>query len=120
MSFTTKILMFLDPTRYPVLDTKIGRLAVACDFPPLAGIIAPDGNAVPINPTTARAYEKWACWCRGIAELVNELRASPRHDLRTVDVERALFTLAGDTDGDDEADRACALLQGPAGWTFDC
>lgn len=116
MSFTTKILMFLDPTLYPVLDTRIGRLAVACNFPPLLEIVAPDGDAIPINQTTARAYEKWACWCREIAELVNGLRVSRRHDLRAVDVERALFTLAGN---DDDAGKACAILRGPEGWTLD-
>ena len=120
MSFTTKIMMFLSPETHPVLDKKIALIARKCDFPPLSDILAPGDGFIPIGEATAAAYETWACWCREIATLVNALRASPRHDLRAVDVERALFTLAGDTDGNDEAGRACTLLQGPAGWTFDC
>lgn len=116
MSFTTKIMMFLSPETHPVLDKKIALIARRCNFLPLLDILAPGNGYIPINQATAAAYEKWACWCRKIATLVNETRASPRHDLRAVDVERALFTLARDNEN---KDAACALLQGPEGWTFD-
>ena len=42
MSFTTKILMFLDPDSYPVLDLRIAKAyANRPDFPPLQGLRDP-------------------------------------------------------------------------------
>lgn len=117
MSFTTKILMFLNPARYPVLDKKIARIARNCDFLPLSNILAAGDHHVPMNQHAVAAYERWACWCREIANAVNDAPASRRRDLRAVDVERALFTLA---DADDHEEHACTLLKGPEGWSVDC
>ena len=85
--------MFLDPTRFPVLDLKIAKAFANGGFPPLAGL-GFDPSGIRITRSNANAYEDWARWCREIAGLVNEDPASPRRDLRAVDVERALFTLA--------------------------
>ena len=117
MSFTSKVLMFLDPKTCPVLDLKIARtFARNAYFSPLENLTF--GTSIPITRRNADAYRRWACWCSRIAEAVNKEPASPRRDLRAVDVERALFTLAGDTDDEDKAGTAYALLQGPEGWTF--
>ena len=115
MSFATKILMFLDP-RFPVLDLKVARAFANGGFAPLEGLRF-DKSGIRITSSNANAYEHWARWCGEIARLANEEPASPRRSLRAVDVERALFTLAGKPDHEDQAR---TLLEGPEGWTFDC
>ena len=92
MSFTTKILMFLDPDSYPVLDLRIAKAyANRPEFPPLQGLTI--RTSISITAGNQTCYEKFARWARRIAALVNATSGSPRHDLRAVDVERALFTL---------------------------
>ena len=114
ISFASKVLMFLDPTRFPVLDLKIARAFANGGFPPLAGLgFGPGG--IPITRRNANAYGGWARWCGSVAGLVNEEPASPRRDLRAVDVERALFTLADSG----AMDQAGTLLRGPEGAAFD-
>ena len=106
MSFTTKILMFLDPNSYPVLDRKLAKAyAQHGGFPPLQDLKF--ATSIPITVKNGTCYERWACWCRSIAVRVNESSGSPRRDLRAVDVERALFVLA------DSGRMAQLLLQGP-------
>ncbi|MCY4077226.1 MAG: hypothetical protein OXH04_17535 [Acidobacteria bacterium] len=105
MSFATKILMFLDPEYYPVLDLKIARAFAAAEFPPLQGLTF--GTSVPITKANAIRYERWACWCRRIATRVNREAGQA---LRTADVERALFALADA----EQADNARDLLLGPS------
>ena len=53
-----------------------------------------NGKRIPITKNNATVYDTWVCWCREIARVGNETPESPRHDLRAVDVERALFILA--------------------------
>ena len=108
MSFTTKILMFLDPDSYPVLDLRIAKAyANRPDFPPLQGLRI--RTSIPITTRNRTCYVEFASWTRRIAARINATSASPRHDLRAVDIERALFTLA-DRRRDDEASR---LLEEP-------
>ena len=114
MSFVTKILMFLDP-RFPVLDMKVARAFANGSFAPLADLRF-DRGGIRLTGNNVRAYECWARWCREIAGLANEESPSPRRALRAVDVDRALFALAGKPDRDDQARK---LLEGPEGWTFD-
>ena len=112
VSFVSKILMFLAPTFYPVLDLKIANKVASPCFPPLQNL---KFTGIPINKDNATVYDTWACWCREIATEVNKALESPCHGVRAVDVERALFTLA-----DSQAtDNIRVLLAGPAGWTFD-
>ena len=114
ISFVSKILMVLDPTRYPVLDLKIANAFAKSSFLPLQNLTFAQGG-IRITERNATAYDTWACWCRDIATVVNEAPVSPCRGVRAVDVERALFTLA-----DSQAtDKARVLLDGPAGWTFD-
>ena len=92
-SFATKILMFLKPDSHPVLDLRIARAFAKCtEFQPLQGLTF--GTSISITTKNANCYERWAHWCRRIADQVNSSPSSPCHDLRAVDVERALFTLA--------------------------
>ena len=114
ISFVSKILMFLDPTRYPVLDLKIAEAFAKSSFLPLQNLTFAT-NGIPITERNATAYDAWACWCREIATVVNGAPVSPCCGVRAVDVERAIFTLA-----DSQAtDKARVLLDGPAGWTLD-
>ena len=107
-SFATKILMFLMPDSHPVLDLRIARaFAKRTEFQPLYELKF--GTSISITTKNANCYERWAHWCRRIADQVNSSPSSPCHDLRAVDVERALFTLA-DWWLDD---RARILLCGP-------
>ena len=116
MPFVSKILMFLGPKRYPVLDTKIAKAYANSFFAPLQDLTLYD-TTIPITKSNADVYDTWACWCRKIARVVNDSPQSPCNHFRAVDVERALFTLAG-LKNIDEAKKACALLKGPEGWTF--
>ena len=65
ISFVSKILMFLDPTRYPVLDLKIAKAFAKSSFLPLQNLTF--ATSIPITERNATAYDTWACWCREIA-----------------------------------------------------
>ena len=95
VAFASKVLMFLDPAHYPVLDKNIAKAyAKQPAFPPLQNLTFPtNATSIEITKQNAAVYDTWACWCREIARVVNESLGSPCH-VRTVDVERALFTLA--------------------------
>ena len=95
MSFVSKILMFLDPARYPVLDREIANAYANSFFAPLKDL-KKDNTSIPITGKNKNpdVYDEWACWCREIAKVVNESPESPCNHFRAVDVERALFTLA--------------------------
>ena len=96
MPFVSKILMFLDPARYPVLDTKIAKAYANSFSSPLQKLKfnpAKD-TSIRITKDNAAVYDTWACWCHEIASVVNDSPESPCNHFRAVDVERALFTLA--------------------------
>lgn len=108
MSFSSKVLMFMRPDRYPVLDLKIARFARR---EPAPSLDRPSGlsallnlklypTRIPLTESNMRAYREWAGWCRAIADDVS---------LRAVDVERAIFWCI-DQERETEARR---LLLGP-------
>ena len=109
MSFTTKILMFLDPSRFAVLDLKIALVAKQCGFPFMQELKIYTG--IPITRANAACYGRWASRCREIAAKVNGTPGARAENLRAVDVERAVFSLA-DLGRTDDAHR---LLAGPPG-----
>ena len=92
MSFTTKILMFLDPSRFAVLDLKIARVAKQCGFSSMQELRI--YTAIPITRANADCYGRWTSWCEGIAGRVNGMPGAPCRNLSAVDVERAVFSLA--------------------------
>ena len=107
MSFVTKIMMFLDPDRRPVLDTKIAEaFSQSPDFPPLQALAfrrkADFGKKadtqVRITGDNECAYNAWAAWCMRIAAWANAESEFPCRGIRAVDVERAVFTLAESRD----------------------
>ena len=99
MSFTSKILMFMYPDRYPVLDLKIARFARGetaqrPDRPSgLSALLRVKlySTRIPLTICNVRAYQEWADWCCGIADVVNGCSPSPGGALRAVDVERGIF-----------------------------
>lgn len=118
MSFVTKIIMFLDPDRQPVLDTKIAEaFSQSPDFTPLQALAfrrkADFGRKADTQVRITRhnecVYNEWAAWCTRVATWANAEPVSPCRGMRAVDVERAVFTLA------ESPDRAGAwrLLRGP-------
>ena len=110
MSFITKIIMFLDPAGYPVLDMKIAEaFSQSSGFAPLEGLVFRKRVDTTIRVTKMNecVYGKWASWCRDIAEHVNAGSGSSCAGVRAVDIERALFTLA------DRGPEAWRLLHGP-------
>ena len=114
MPFISKILMFLDPVNYPVLDTKIANAYANSFFLPLQNLKLygkEKNQRIEIAGDNPKTYDKWACWCRKIARVVNESPESPCNHFRAVDVERALFTLISSKETDKI--RARALLAGP-------
>lgn len=93
MSFTSKVLMFLSPDRYPVLDLKIAQFALASGFQVLDGLTfnsAKKPTTIPLNKNNMAIYGKWASWCAEIANAVSAI-ASKGDSVRAVDVERAIF-----------------------------
>ncbi len=144
VSFISKAVMFLCPSRYPVLDLNIARFTHSEGFPPLQYLSfnrkdPSKATAIPLNLSTRngqatgeltsqgkrneQCYENWASWCIGIADLVN---SETSQCLRAVDVERGIFQLVG-SEKDDipiwqrEENHAIArqLLNCPEGWTHE-
>ena len=88
VSMGSKVAMFIDSDKYPVLDSRIEEIARI--------------------ESSIQAYEKWASWCHEIAQKVNSCPNSSSKDLRAVDVERAIYHLA-----DSDKCEARLLLLGP-------
>ena len=58
VSFVSKILMFLDPARYPVLDLKIAKAFAKPSFLPLQNLTFTTGG-IRITERNATAYDTW-------------------------------------------------------------
>lgn len=87
MAFVSKIAMFLDPSRFPVLDSKIADLLVRMPIGhPVAGLTRYP-NSIPVTQHNAAVYDRWARACVQIAQTGN-LGSG-----RAVDAERAFFRL---------------------------
>ena len=120
-SLVSKVRMFLDPNKYPVLDMNLAEEFSQLDcFPPLEGLTFRKKKDFPkknkhetqirITKHNEEVYAKWALWCGGIARLVNCELSSV---LRAVDVERAIYQL----ECDGETSEAWRLLACPEGQT---
>lgn len=119
MSFASKVLMFMCPDRYPVLDLKIAHFAygVARREPGqsldratgLAALLKlkVDATTIRLTRNNILAYEEWADWCSNVAAAVNEVNAAPGGTLRAVDVERAIFWCI---DQEQKTEARCLLL----------
>ncbi|HYF92461.1 MAG TPA: hypothetical protein VD969_09435 [Symbiobacteriaceae bacterium] len=85
VSFLSKVRMFLDPTNYAVLDSKIAGVLTDPRIP-LGLKVYP--TAIPDTADNERAYARWCRLCRLLAQSALPAPA------RAVDVERAIFHLA--------------------------
>lgn len=87
MSFVSKVRMFLDPTRYAVLDRKLlslRSLPVPTIFQRIS--MGPSEQMIRISSANEQVYEAWCEQCRRLAQ--KHLRLG-----RAVDIERAIFYL---------------------------
>ena len=107
MSFTSKILMFLSPSKYPVLDRHIAKLRAVPGFPVLDGLTV--YTSIPLTQKNMEIYGKWAAWCAGVAGKVNAETPNEKDAIRAADVERAVFWRINK--GDEHG--ACQLIAGP-------
>ena len=68
MSLTSKLLMFLYPNRFPVLDGKLARFAKKHDCPILKDITI-SGTSIPLEKNKVfledniEIYKGWTSWC---------------------------------------------------------
>ena len=111
--FASKLLMFLDPEHYPILDSRIAKVYANSFFLPLNDLTfnPKNGSIQIIKSNNADVYGEWAYWCQRIAKLINGL-SEPSYQIRAVDVERALFTLA-DSLTTEDCIRRVQILAGP-------
>lgn len=112
MSFITKIMMFLDPGRYPVLDMKIANaFSQKPEFGPLEHLVfrKKTDTSIRITKNNRCVYNKWAAWCEEIATWANAQLLCP--SILAADVERAVFVWTKES----EQDRGMRLLRGPDG-----
>ena len=91
IAFISKLLMFIDPSVYVVLDNQIADFGASHAIDGLADLKTPTDTSIRSTSKTRSRYLKWASWCRQIAESVNSHPSSPCQGLRAVDVERAIY-----------------------------
>lgn len=88
-SFITKLRMFLDPTRYVVMDLNIARLKYARTPTLFRHLKWRRGDtSIRITKHNEGVYENWCEWCRRVAAM--NFASS---GIRAVDVERGIFRL---------------------------
>ncbi|HUI21581.1 MAG TPA: hypothetical protein VLZ74_11135 [Methylocella sp.] len=102
MSFASKVVMFMNPTRAAVYDSIISdklRKRHATEFRSL--YVTTAGNSPKLIAQQCERYERWCEWCSNTAQFLNRSAMKwtdwdgSKHDWRAVDVERAFFA-AGD------------------------
>lgn len=88
MSFLSKILMFLNPLYYCVLDTQITRLRTHNSQKALNSLsLGPNENQIRISTRNEKVYDYWRIECQSISATYY----AGKH--RVVDVERGFFNL---------------------------
>jgi hypothetical protein len=88
MSFISKVRMFLDPTRYVILDKKILEMYKTPSVTLLKAIsFGPKETQIRISDNNCRVYLSWCAKCVTISNIYYEGK------YRAVDVERGFFTL---------------------------
>jgi hypothetical protein len=88
MSFISKVLMFLDPAKYCVLDQKIALLRTQSSPKALNRLVfRPKDTQIRISRYNEAVYDKWRDECMAISSMY--FQAS----YRAVDIERGFFEL---------------------------
>ena len=97
MSFASKVVTFMNPSKAAVYDSRIRTFLSDCTCDRLRAM------AVPANAngqSQAHAYARWCAYCSEKALALNQARhkwkdwSGKQYAWRTVDIERACFTLA--------------------------
>lgn len=90
LAFATKLLMFLDPNRFVVLDAQLGKLQGVRANTVLASLRRRKGDGY-LSMTNANisTYVDWCKLCKRIA-------AHPEFQVRAVDVERGIYQMVKD------------------------
>lgn len=86
ISFISKILMFLDPRHYPVLDLQLASLAIPNGVRAIDRLVV--RTQIPISAHNTAAYDAWRMECLYISNTYFGGR------YRAVDIERGFFHLA--------------------------
>lgn len=88
VSFLSKVLMFLDPIEYCVLDKQITRLRTANSAKALNGLsFGPKEEQIRVSHRNEVVYHRWRHECLGISATYFE------NNYRAVDIERGFFHL---------------------------
>ena len=87
VSFISKILAFLNPDEYCVLDWQITKLAGASKERALSGLEGISGTQIRVTARNEAIYDGWRRECKVLSETYYKNR------YRAVDVERGFFAL---------------------------
>jgi len=87
MSFVSKLLMFLEPSRFVTLDLQLAKL-VELPGPNVLSHLTVYTTAIPITDHNSAVYTLWCDHCRDWAA-----KFPPCLGMRAADVERGIFSL---------------------------
>ena len=93
LSFLSKVKMFLDPTRFVILDLKLMSLASA-GTNTFFKEIKRSPTSIPYTGINAEIYYDWCALCKRVAE-----KYFPNERVIAADVERGIFTLVENGQG---------------------
>ena len=114
VAFMSKLLMFLYPDKYPVLDNQIADFGKKFNIIGLNELKTTTDTSIRLTDKTRERYVQWALWCRQIAETINSNLSSPCKGLRAVDVERAIYRrIPNKRNKNQDTTEARLLLAGP-------
>ena len=85
ISFTSKILAFLNPAEFCVLDKQLAKIGRAAGDRPLHRLKA--GTSIPVTKGNQEVYDAWRQECKAISARYYDGK------YRVVDVERGFFAL---------------------------
>lgn len=85
LSFITKILMFLDPEKYVVMDLQLAKLKIFFPESFFQNLVV-HKTSIPVNKINVLFYETWCQFCQNLA-------GSLTLEIRAVDVERSIFQM---------------------------
>ncbi len=86
VSFLSKIMMFLDPANYCVLDLQLAGIGLALGVRPLHGVVV-HGTTIGATFHNQRIYNAWRAECMSISKIYFG------GAFRVVDIERGFFQL---------------------------
>ena len=113
-SFATKVLMFLDPERFVVLDSQIGKINHA-QKQTIFTRLRTDGNGM-VRSDTRESLEiniaVYKDWCELCQRIAGQHGDDFDIDVRAVDIERGIYAMINDNllDGDEPRERVAEIV----------